>query len=194
MTDRRYPDTLTVRAGRERYFESSGFDTKTYTDRWIKLPLGPVTLYLPNLPARQEAVPLHDVDHVLTGYDATWRGEFQIAAFELGTGLGRYWAGWLLNSQTVILGALLCPGDTLRAFVRGRRCHSSLFTRSTVDDTLLNMTLGALRTELGLDEDTGPPTLSERVAYAGTVATALFANAGTLLLAGWAFWTALGVQ
>jgi hypothetical protein len=194
MTNRQYPDSWTVRAGREQYFKSSGFDTKTYTDRWIKLPLGPVNLYLPNLPARRDAVPLHDVDHVLTEYDATWRGEFQIAAFELGIGLGRYWAGWLLNSQTVILGASFCPGNTLRAFVRGRRCHSSLFTRGAVDDTLLNMTLGALRTELGLDEDTGPPTLGERIAYVGTVATALTANAALPLLAGWAIWTAFSVH
>ena len=191
MNDYRYPNSWTVRAGREHYFKSSGFDTKTYTDRWIKLPLGPVTLYLPNLPARQKAVPLHDVDHVLTEYDATWRGEFQIAAFELGIGLGRYWAGWLLNSQTVILGALVSPGDTLCAFVRGRRCHSSLFTRSTVDDTLLNMTLGALRTELGLDEDTGPPTLSESVAFVRTVATAIVGNATPLVLGGWGLWAAL---
>jgi len=191
MSDHRYPDSWSVRAGRARYFETSGFDTQTYTDRWIKLSVGAMNVYLPNLPARKRAVVLHDIDHVLTEYDASWRGEFEIAAFELGMGLGRYWFGWFIHCQTLLMGAPLAPRATLEAYVRGRRCHTSLFDRDGVDDALLETTIGAIRAEIGLDKRTGPPTLKERAAYARTVATALIVNAAPLLLAGWAIWTVL---
>mgnify|MGYP004248651059 CR=1 FL=1 len=169
----------------------SGFDTQTYTDRWIKLSLGRINVYLPNLPARKRAVGLHDIDHVLTEYDATWRGEFEIAAFELGMGLGRYWFGWFIHCQTLLLGATLSPSASLASYARGRRCHGSLFGRDGVDDALLETTIGELRAEIGLDHVTGPPTGKEKAAYARTVATALIVNAAPLLLAGWAIWTVL---
>lgn len=50
----------TVREAREGYFKESGFNEATYSDRWVKLPLGPLKFYLPNIAARKKAVPLHD--------------------------------------------------------------------------------------------------------------------------------------
>ncbi len=183
-----YPDDLTVREGRQRYFEASGFDTTTYTDRWVKLPVGPTHFYLPNLQARRVCVPLHDVDHVVTGYVADWHGEFEISAFEIGAGCGRYWFGWMVNSQGLVGGALRWPRDCFAAFVRGRRCRHSVFERSGVDETLLDTPLGDLRTELGLDQRTGTATPGERLAYAAVVSIALAVNAGPLVIGALVLW------
>ena len=175
-----YGDDLTVREGRQRYFDANGFGPETYTAFWAKIPLGPVPLFLPNPPARKAALPFHDVDHVLTGYPTDWPGECQIAAFELGTGCGRFWFGWLVNSQAFLMGALRWPRRTFKAFVRGKRCERNIFQRQSVDDALLDMRLGDLRAQIGLDHDVGRVGTKEHVAYALTIGMAAIANIAPL--------------
>ena len=185
----RYSGKMTVREGRERYFEVGGFGTETYTERWVKLPLGPLHFYLPNPGPRRVCVPLHDIDHVVTSYAPDWHGEFQISGFEIGAGCGRYWFGWMVNSQGIAGGALRWPRDTLRAFVRGRRCAASIFDRDGVDDALLDTRISELRARIGLDHDISPVTWSERGAFVSAVALALVVNTSPLIAA--AIWWAL---
>jgi len=184
----RYSGKLTLREGRERYFEVGGFGTETYTDRWVKLPLGPLHFYLPNLGARRACVPLHDVDHVLTSYAPTWQGEFQISGFEIGAGCGGYWFGWMVNSQGLLGGTLLWPRGTLRAFVRGRRCAASIYDRERVDEAMLDTRISELRARIGLDHDISPVMWSERRAFASAVALSLIVNTSPLLAAA-LWWT-----
>ena len=134
----RYDDGWTVREARQGYFDRNGFDTSGYTDRWVRLPAGPLAVYLPNLKGRKKCIAIHDLDHVATEYDTDWRGELQIAGFEIGVGCGRYWFGWMVNSQGIALGVLLYPRDVFRAYVRGRRCTMSLFSLRHVDDAVLD--------------------------------------------------------
>ena len=162
--------------------------TATYNDRWVKLPVGPLHFYLPNLTVSKVAVPLHDVDHVLAEYVADWHGEFGISAFEIGAGCGRYWFGWFVNSQGLIGGALRWPRDSFAAFVRGRRCNHSVFERDGVDDALLDTRLGDLRTHIGLDQDTRPPTGGDRLAYVTALSIALAVNVGPLVAATVGLW------
>jgi len=71
---------------RQRYFADNGFSDAGYSDRWVKLSIGPLPFVMPNLPSRRRAIPLHDLHHVATGYDTTVRGEAEISAWELGAG------------------------------------------------------------------------------------------------------------
>ena len=143
-----YADAMTVGDAREVYFHANGFSAESYTDRWVKLKLGPIPLAFPNSDARRAAVKLHDLHHVATGYATTWTGEAEIGAWELGAGCGRYVAAWLLNLGAMGTGMLIAPRRTLRAFARGRR-SKSLYRRAFGED-LLALTVGELRAELQL--------------------------------------------
>jgi ubiquinone biosynthesis protein Coq4 len=109
----------------------------------VKLKVGPLPFAFPNTPARQAAVKLHDLHHVATGYDTTFTGEAEIAAWELAAGCGRYYAAWILNLGAMATGMLIAPRRTARAFRRGRR-SKSLYDRRFGND-LLAMTVGELR-------------------------------------------------
>lgn len=176
----RYDDAWSVREAREAYFDRSGFDTSSYKDAWVRLPFGPLALYLPNLDGRKKCIAIHDIDHVATEYDTDWRGEFQIAGFEIGAGCGRYWFGWMVNLQGIIVGALLFPSAVFRAFVRGRRCTRSLFDLRLVDDAVLEKSLGALREQMGIDLADTTPSPRDRLAFAGWVSLAVVVHAAPL--------------
>ena len=138
----------TVRAARAEYFLNNDLSLDEYQNRWFKIRLGRISLYLPNTKARREAVMLHDLHHVATGYATTWRGEAEIGAWELAGGCGRHWPAWGFKLAATALGVLIAPRRTVRAFRRGRRCRNLFSGR--FDPALLDLTVGQLRVRLGL--------------------------------------------
>jgi len=146
-----FPDGMTLRDARALYFQRSGFDDKTYTDRWVRLPVGPFTLVLPNFPARRRAVKVHDLDHTLTGYGSDWTGEVEISSFELGMGHGPYWVGYFINAGGLMFGLLRAPVRAVRAYARGRATQQSLYDVFAVwDEARLDDSVGELRRTVGL--------------------------------------------
>ena len=97
-----YDDALSLGAARAQYFARSGFDESSYVDRWVRLQAGPLRLWLPNTAARVRAVRLHDLHHVVTGYDTSWTGEAEIGAWELASGCADHYAAWFLNLSAMI--------------------------------------------------------------------------------------------
>jgi hypothetical protein len=190
-----YPDHLSVRAARALYFERNGFGESVYDDRWVKLRAGPVPLWFPNTDARRAAVKLHDLHHAASGYETTWTGEAEIAAWEIASGCAHHHAAWVLNAQALGIGMLIAPGALLRAFVRGR--HSRNLYRTQIDDALLDAPLGALRHRLGLDREPPPARPGDVLRFAAwgaigvstvvlTAALLLLPMAGVARLAAWA--------
>jgi hypothetical protein len=102
---------MTLGAARARYFELSNFGADGgYDERWIKVKVWRIPIWLPNTAGRVRAVKLHDLHHVLTEYPTTWRGEAEISAWEIGTGgLNKYYAGWFLDLMNVAQGLLINP-------------------------------------------------------------------------------------
>ena len=148
-----YPDDITMREARRRYFERTGFDDATYTAPWMTLPVGPFTVPLPNLAPRKAAVRVHDLNHVLTGYGTDWHGEFSISAFELGMGVGGYGAAWMLDAGGVAAGLLRWPADLLAAFARGRATRRSLYLLlPRWDEAVLDKTVGEVRALVGVQD------------------------------------------
>lgn len=85
----------------------------------------------PNFQKRQQLVYLHNINHVLTGYDTSWIGEGEVAAWELASGFPPHcWVGYLYAPFTFLIGLMLNPKRVLRAFQRGLReknsCHAKL--------------------------------------------------------------------
>ena len=141
--------SLTLREARAQYFLRAGFDERSYADRWVRLRVfGLPLLAFPNTAGRVRAVKLHDLHHVLTGYDTSWAGEGEIGAWELASGCRDHWAAWALNGSAALIGLLIAPGRVLRAFARGRR-ERNLYAQE-LSDALLGETLGALRARLGI--------------------------------------------
>ena len=143
-----YASSLTVGEARAQYFQASGFDGTSYTERWVKLRLGPIPFAFPNTDGRKAAVKLHDLHHVATGYTTSWTGEAEIAAWEIGAGCGRHLAAWVLNAMAASMGLIHAPRKVVRAFQRGRR-SSSLY-RMSYSDAMLGWTVGELRDRLRL--------------------------------------------
>ncbi len=146
-----YDDRLTLREGRQLYFAANGFDERGYTDRWVKLRAGPVTIVIPNTASRQAAVRRHDLHHVLTGYAADWTGEAEIAAWELASGCKHFVAAWVLNIGAMAVGLLIAPRRTLKAFGAGRRARNLYAEPGEVDDAWLDQTIGSVRARFNIN-------------------------------------------
>src|SRR6185295_10394327 len=90
--------TLTMAAARSLYFQVNNFGPDGgYNDAWVDFKLGPIPVPFPNTKARVRAVHVHDLHHVLTGYNTDTLGELEISAWELGGGCADYFAAWQLN-------------------------------------------------------------------------------------------------
>src|SRR5690348_1315643 len=92
-----YPDEMKVRDALKIYFAKHNFGDGGYNDKYFKIMAGPLTIPVINTRARLRAVKLHDVHHLLTGYNAFWKGEVQIGGWELGSGCGKFLPAWVLN-------------------------------------------------------------------------------------------------
>jgi len=167
-----------VYEARADYYAANGFSDAQYRERWVKVKLGPIPIWIPNTTSRRRAVPLHDLHHVATGYATSLPGEWQIAAFEIGGGCADYWAAWVLDLGAMAFGAVLAPRRTWRAFLRGRQ--STPLYRTGWRNDLLDISVDELRKRIGLDRPIQPATWRDRIAYAGWVAAAFAPGAAAL--------------
>jgi hypothetical protein len=67
-----------------------------------------------------EALVLHDINHLITGYQTNWKGECEVGAWELASG-GRigYSNTWIYPISLILLGFFICPIRTIKAFQQG---------------------------------------------------------------------------
>jgi len=129
----------------------------------VDFELGPIPMPFPNSDARRRAVKVHDLHHVLTGYQTDIYGEAEISAWELAAGCADMVAAWGLNLGGMALGMLISPRRTWRAWVRGRQ--SGMLYRTRLDDELLNRKLGEVRSELGLDKPPRPASAGDALLF-----------------------------
>ena len=178
---------LTLRAGRQAYLAASGLPADGgYDEKWVRFKVLGIPVAFPNTQARRRQVPIHDAHHVLTGYATDLAGEAEIGAWEIGSacdGPARYLG-------LLVMGFVLpaAPARLFHAFVRGRGCTN--YYESGIDDTLLDRTLGTLRSELGLDVAVGPSNARDRAAFLGWSLLALamvWGQLAAIALLWWAF-------
>jgi hypothetical protein len=180
----RFPAELTLGEARARLFALSGFAPDGgYEDSWVVLKLWRIPLAFPNTAGRRRAVRFHDLHHVLTEYRTDWRGEFEIAAWEVAGGVRRYWEGWLLDLLGFACGLFVYPRRVYRAFMRGRRSRN--LYGEVWDESILARRVGEVRARLGLDVDGARPDGEDRRAFLFWAAASLltYAAAGFVILA-----------
>ena len=138
----------TVRAHREQFWREHGFGADGgYDEPWATASFAGIPYTVPNSPSRADALRVHDLHHLVTGYETDWAGESEIAAWELGSGGGgRYPYAWFIALFGFVVGLLALPMRTLRAFARGRRSQN-LYSLSG-PDPLLDLPLSQVRRRL----------------------------------------------
>ncbi len=170
-------DELRVEDARQQYFRHNGFgDDGGYGARWVALVKGPIPIGFPNLASRVRAVRCHDIHHLVTGYSTHWLGEGEISTWELASGCRDYFAAWVLNLGGMMIGLLISPRATFRAFVRGRHSANLYHRAQGIDDELLDMPVRQLRAELGLASDPAVPTAMDVSMFVGCVLVVLAWN------------------
>jgi hypothetical protein len=127
---------VSLRSARDDAFRRAGIPADGGdSEPWVDFKLGPLPMPFPNTDARRRAVKLHDLHHVLTGYQTDITGEFEISAWEVAAGCGRYGAAWVLNLMGLSVGLLTAPLRVSRAFWRGAR-SSTLYTTLAFDEVI----------------------------------------------------------
>jgi hypothetical protein len=149
-----YSGSATMRTARAQYFETFHLDAGGYTKRWVSLKAGPIPFGFPNSQARVRALRFHDLHHVLTGYRADWFGECEIAAWEIGSGMGSFWTGFAINAGAFVIGLVLCPRRAFRAWLRGRRSGNLYRGERIWSEALLDETVDAQRARIGIGDET----------------------------------------
>jgi hypothetical protein len=130
-----YDPTITMKQARDQYFAANHFgDDGGYNADWVDFKLGPIPMPFPNTAARKRAVPFHDLHHILTGYQTTTTGEFEISAWEVGAGCKGHLFAWQINLGGLVAGIFSAPVRTWRAFVRGR--NTDTFYKRSIEEML----------------------------------------------------------
>ena len=163
--------TCTLAAARADYYARNQFGADGGESlAWVPVKVAGVTFKIPNTAGRKRAVRIHDLHHVLTGYQTDLRGEAEIGAWELASGCLRWPAAQVLNTGAMMMGMVIAPRRTLRAWARGR-ATCNLYAQDSVE-SLLPRTVGEMRDELGLVAAAPRAGLAD---LAGIVATIVFA-------------------
>ncbi|MFI5263056.1 MAG: hypothetical protein ACHQM6_00915 [Candidatus Kapaibacterium sp.] len=142
-----YEDQITLSEGLLQYLMHYNLGDGGYTDRFFKINFfWKITLMLPNISGRVNAVKFHDLHHVLTEYGTGLCGEAEIGAWEIASGCGKYWAAWLLNFGSITYGIFLFPKAVFKAFIRGRHCGNLYHGKDY--ERILDTSVGDMRNEL----------------------------------------------
>ena len=142
-----------------------------------------IILYIPNFKARKDAVLMHDIHHIVTGYPSTYKGETEIGAWEVGSGCRGDWAAWALDMSSVMTGLLFNPLNVLKAFARGRRTKN-LYHRTVTEAEALDMKLADLKKILLLEKypHGTMPSVTDVILFLLLILAGLIYSALTLLL------------
>ncbi|MCW3466115.1 hypothetical protein [Chitinophaga nivalis] len=113
---------------------------------WIKF--GFFSIPMINTAGRRKHVYLHDIHHIVTGYDTSWKGESSISAWEIAAGgWGNVYVIWIMALWAMGLGVLFYPKSTLQSFRRGLTMHNALTCGLSKQD-MYQLSVPALRNVL----------------------------------------------
>jgi hypothetical protein len=135
------------------------------SETWAVVRAGPVPIGIPNIAARRRATPIHDLNHLVSGYGHDVLGEAENAAWELGGGCKDFVAAWVLNCGALGLG-LASPNRLFAAYVRGRRSRN-LYGFEI--EPLMDLPLSTVRSMLGLDESHHDGTFADLLCFTATI-------------------------
>ena len=150
-TASQYSDTITILEARDRFLAANGFRLADYSAPTYTIKFWAVPVKFPNTKAHQWATPLHDLHHILTGFQTDWMGEAEVAAWELRAGCKTLIVYWL-DSWAIVIGLFISPVRVWRAFCAAKS-QRTLYRDPQLCERVLQMTVGEVRQRLGLPSD-----------------------------------------
>lgn len=129
---------MTILKELEQYWQSHDLPSDGGAkDKFNEAKIGKFSFKYPNLDGK--ALILHDINHPITGYTTNWTGECEVSAWELASG-GRkgYPRTWIYPISLVILGLIICPKRTLKAYKSGLGKQNSFIISNSTD--IFNLT------------------------------------------------------
>ncbi len=102
---------------------------------WAPFKQGLTDFQLPNFEWRRNALPAHDLHHVITGYPLNLIGEIQMSAWEFAAGKYPSIFATAFCLPLIVLGLLIAPRLSFRAYARGRRSQT-LYSEPDLNDCL----------------------------------------------------------
>jgi hypothetical protein len=145
------PADWSVREGRDAYLAENGFKVEDYDLSRTPASFLGMTFSVPNTPNHRRAIMQHDLHHVATGFGTDPAGEAEISGWEARFGLrplDAYVRSLVITG--VLLGVLLAPLRTWRAW-RAARTSAPLFEHGDdAYEALLELRVGELRDRLGV--------------------------------------------
>jgi hypothetical protein len=124
---------MTILEELKRYWESQNLPTDGgVNDAFNEAKIGNFSFKYPNLDGK--ALILHDINHLITGYPTNWKGECEVSAWELASG-GRkgYARTWIYPISLVLLGLVICPVRTYKAFKNGLGRRNSFLISNKIE-------------------------------------------------------------
>lgn len=141
---------------RDQFRDVNGIPETNRRLEWIKV--GPIPVPIPNPPARQRALRIHDLHHLVTGYQTDLAGEFEISAWECSAGLANEPLAWIFCPSGTLGGMLRYPKRTVAAFARGRAARTLFGQDPAATDAL---TLSEATTWCRTTTDAPAPTIRD---------------------------------
>jgi hypothetical protein len=143
-----YHNNLKVSQALKIFFDKYHFADGGYHLKWFHIKAGIINIPLPNIKARVEVAKIHDIHHVLTGYEATLCGEAEIAGWEIASGCDKFIVAWFFNMGSFFYGMLFFPVPLFKAFVRGSKVKTNYYHSDNSYEALLKKTVGEMRLEV----------------------------------------------
>lgn len=142
---------MKIKEALEVFLGAEHLGNEAYEDAINYVQFGPLKIPFPNPKARRDIVYLHDVNHILSGYDTSWTGEGEVSAWELASGFPKHcWIGYLYAPQALLVGLIVAPRKCFKAWRRARRGEkNSCFARMSREQ-LMQTTVADLRAQLGI--------------------------------------------
>ncbi len=178
---------MTIQEGLKEFYAINYFDDDGGTQNaWAWLKVGPISVPMPNPESRKKALYLHDINHLITGYSTKWVGETSISGWELATGgWGTNLFVWMIIMGGFMIGVVIYPVSTFKAFIRGRHCRA-VASLNMKKSELLSLKINDLKTRTGLnDTSEHPATFIDILDYIRWILTALVTYLLPMVLVGW---------
>ncbi len=126
-------------------FGEDGGEKKRFS--WIKF--GFFSFPILNLNSRNKNVYLHDINHIITENETTWKGESAVSAWEIASGgWGNIYIIWFLALWAMGLGVLIYPKTILKSFKQGQTMNNAL-TCGLSKEKLLSFSISDLQKYVG---------------------------------------------
>lgn len=130
--------TQTIQQAIQQFYDKNNFgEDGGINEKYAWIKFGFFSVPMPNFESRRNNVYLHDVHHVVTDNNTTWKGESAVSAWEVASGgWNKLYIPWLLTLWAMGLGMLFYTTATLNAFKKGLTMNNALtcgLTRSEIN-------------------------------------------------------------